>query len=86
MTDPEEVDKGQALEKVISNVADNLKSRYGPDAAVVVMVGIPDGDHHLKRWAWRGRCLMVEGLCYRSLAEIMATLGNAQSPPKEKKP
>jgi hypothetical protein len=78
-----DIDKGQALEKVVTNTADNLKKLYGNDAAVVVMICIPDGDgHHLKRWSWRGRCLTVEGLLHRSAVEILGSLSTAQSPPQ----
>ena len=70
-----EIDKGAALEKLVSVTADNLKARYGEEAAIIIMIAIPEeGGHHIKRWSWRGRCLTVEGLLHRGAVEIMGSL------------
>jgi len=59
----------------IKAIADQLEKLVGPEGAVVVMVGAPEGNNHsLKRWQWRGRCLQVEGLLSRCGEEIRKDL------------
>lgn len=63
------------LNLTVQRTADALLAAFGKEAAIIVMVGIPDGvDHSKKQWAWRGRCLPVEGLLERCGEEIRKDL------------
>lgn len=55
----------------LSGLTDELHKLLGSEGAVVIMIGLPDGsEHSTKRWQWRGRCLVVEGLLTRCTEEI----------------
>lgn len=66
------------LQANIDRIAEDLLKKYGPEAAVVIMVGVPEGkEHSQRRWAWRGRCLPVEGLLTRCAEDIRQNLWKA---------
>ena len=47
----------------VTSVSNMLFERFGPESAVVVMVGAPEGKQHSAyQFAYNGRCLLVEGL------------------------
>lgn len=67
--------KYKSLEKAVEASADGLFKQFGPESAVVVMVGIQDGkDHSAYQYVMHGRCLPLEGLVVRVSAHIQKKL------------
>lgn len=64
-----------ALEKDVTAATQALFKKYGPETAVIVMVGIQDGkEHSAFQWQMEGRCLPIEGLLHRVSREVLKTL------------
>lgn len=77
------MDDTKALRKAVRKAADRLFKQFGPESAVIVMVGIQDRkDHSAYYEATMGRCLPVEGLLVRAGGEIQKRLW-LDSPPIE---
>ena len=76
-------DKFEELTAATKQAAEILFAQFGPESAVVVMVGIPEGDTHSAfRVVTRGRCLSVEGLLVRCAQEVQDTLWEGKVSPK----
>lgn len=67
------------LLKRVAALADEIKKEFGDEGALVLMIGGSEGEaHSFRRWAWRGRCLQVEGLLARCSEEIRRDLWKDQ--------
>lgn len=77
------MDNTKALRKAVIKATDSLFKQFGPESAVIVMVGIQDRkDHSAYYESTRGRCLPVEGLLVRACGEIKKRLWS-DAPPIE---
>ena len=67
--------KRQRLAKSVEVAAAALFKKFGPESAVIVMVGIQDGKKHSAfQWSMEGRCLPIEGLLVRCAGEARQRL------------
>lgn len=67
--------KYQRLEKAVEKAVDDLFAQFGPESAVIVMVGIQDGKKHSAfQYEFEGRCLPVEGLLVRVARDLQNRL------------